>query len=159
MAVSAEEPLKPINSLWTSTLCHIVSAVQHKHIFACKAAHRHRTLSKQLKPLKTQTVAEGAFWSTAATSGLGAVFSDIYRGMLLTRLVHSVLVLTDIGEVRQVLLKDDLSLEGSRRKESVVNVTAWAWLEALPGASRCLVELRTQYHLEIYDTRFGCAQL
>ena len=44
-------------------------------------------------------------------------------------------VLAERTEFRQVLLKDVLSFEGRLRVECVADVTAGAWLDALPVAS------------------------
>jgi hypothetical protein len=47
------------------------------------------------------------------------------------------LFFSELGEVRQKLLQEKLSVEGAKRLESVAAVSAAAWLDALPIVSNC----------------------
>lgn len=76
------------------------------------------------------------------------------------------LIRQNCSKLLQVLLKDGPSHEGCRRVESGADVTVWAWLDALPVASNCLLEdgdvvPSLQYILEVctavmQDTSLVC---
>jgi hypothetical protein len=63
------------------------------------------------------------------------VLSDDLIEGLLPGFAHA--VSSELGEVRQRLLNEELSAEGANRLESVADVSAGAWLDALPIVSNC----------------------
>jgi hypothetical protein len=46
-------------------------------------------------------------------------------------------VLSELREVPQKLPKEELSVEGAKRLETVADVSAGAWLDALPFVCNC----------------------
>ena len=77
------------------------------------------------------------YMSQAALSGLDGVLTDSMLENGLPGFAQS--VLTDLAVWRQQLLKQGFSPENCRRVEAVADVTAGAWLDALPVASNCLL--------------------
>jgi hypothetical protein len=69
----------------------------------------------------------------SSVARLDAVRSDDM--ILLPGFAHA--VFSELGEVCQKLLKEELSVEGANRLESVADVSAGAWLDALPIGSNC----------------------
>jgi hypothetical protein len=66
---------------------------------------------------------------------LDAVLSEDMIEGLLPGFAHAVLY--ELGEVRQKFLKEELSGEGAKRLESVADVSAGEWLDALPILFNC----------------------
>ena len=75
------------------------------------------------------------FLSQAALGGLDVVTDSVVENGL-PGFAHA--VLTDLAVWRQQLLKQGLYPENCRRVRCVADVTAEAWLNALPVASNCL---------------------
>jgi hypothetical protein len=67
----------------------------------------------------------------------GAVLTDAMIEGTLPGFSH--LVFADLAAARQVKLRDRLSPEDRKRLESVADLTAGAWLDALPVSSSCVV--------------------
>ena len=76
------------------------------------------------------------FMSEETLGGLNVVLTDTMVENGLPGFVHA--VLTDLAVWRQQLLKQGLYPENCRRVRCVADVTAEAWLNALPVASNCL---------------------
>ena len=77
------------------------------------------------------------FMSQTARGRLDVVLTDTMVEHGLPGFAH--LVLSDLAVWRQQLLKRGLSPENCRRVDAVADVTAGAWLDALPVASNCLL--------------------
>jgi hypothetical protein len=74
---------------------------------------------------------------SATVPKLGAVLTDAMSEGILPGFSH--LVFPDLAAARQVQLRDRLSSEGRKRLESVADVTAGPWLDALPVSSNCVL--------------------
>ena len=95
------------------------------------------------------------FMSAAALGGVDSVLTDTMVENGLPWFALSVLV--DLAVWQQQLLKQELSAENCRRMEAVADVTAGAWLDALPVDSNCLLDDGDVFRL--FNTCLGCVQL
>ena len=77
------------------------------------------------------------FMSAAALGGVDSVLTDAMVETGLPGFAQS--VLADLAVWRQQQLKQGLTLVNCRRVEAVADVTAGAWLDALPVSSNCLL--------------------
>jgi hypothetical protein len=75
--------------------------------------------------------------SDDTVSKLAPTLTDAMIEGILPGFAHS--VFADLAAARQITLRDKLSLEGRKRLESAADVTAGAWLDALPVSSNCVL--------------------